>query len=316
MRVLRGLDRRLRKPTCLALGVFDGVHLGHQEVIGAAVRNAEEEGLVPAVLTFEPHPDSLLAEGGAPPLLTTTEEKLALLRGLGVRLAVIAEFDSSLAGTPADRFIREVLAGRLRARSIVAGQNWRFGAGGEGNPGLLRRLADELGYRVTDVPSVSVNRIKVSSTRIRQALLEGGVELGARLLGRRYGVSGTVVPGEGIGRVLGFPTGNLAPPPEKLIPPDGIYACLAGKRRFRPAAVYVGSRPTFGDGGPRRVEVHFLHCPPRGRLRGRRLSVEFVAQLRGDRRFTTTEALVAQMAQDCAEAARVLDSLHEPDSVV
>jgi riboflavin kinase/FMN adenylyltransferase len=311
MRVIRGLEAKLRRPLCLALGVFDGVHLGHRAVIGRAVARARGRDLVPAVLTFDPHPDAVLDPSGAPPLLTTTEEKLDLLRSLGVKTVVLAPFTRSLANLPAEQFVEAILVARLHARCVVVGENWRFGAGGRGTPDLLRQMGERLGFRVTEVSAVHVGNQKVSSTRLRQALSRGRVEEAQELLGRRYSLRGQVVAGDGLGRRLGFPTANLSTDPQKLLPADGIYACLAGLRKLHPAVAYIGNRPTLGRGEERRVEVHFLVAPPRPDLQGRRVRVEFVKQLRGDRQFGSEEELRQAIRGDCAGARRVLESLHE-----
>jgi riboflavin kinase/FMN adenylyltransferase len=315
VRVVRDLGRRGRRPLCLAMGVFDGVHRGHQEVVAAAVRTGARAGITPAVLTFEPHPDAVLSRRGAPPLLTTTQEKLALLRDLGVRLTVLARFDRRLADMPAEQFVRELLVGRLRARCLMVGEGWRFGAAGKGATKLLCEMAPGLGFNVSVVRSVSVGGAKVSSTRIRSLLLRGRVSAAAEMLGRRYRVAGQVVPGAGLGRSLGYPTANLAPPEDKLIPADGIYACLAGLRRLRPAVGYIGTRPTVSARGRRGVEVHVLRpegtetARPRLDLLGRVVRVEFVARLRGEREFPSLEALSRQMARDCGRARGLLAAL-------
>jgi riboflavin kinase/FMN adenylyltransferase len=279
------------------------------------VRTAGRAGITPAVLTFEPHPDAVLSRRGAPPLLTTTQEKLALLRDLGVRLTVLARFDRRLADMPAEQFVRELLVGRLRARCLVVGEGWRFGAAGSGATGLLREMAPELGFSVGAVRPLSVGGAKVSSTRIRSLLLRGRVSAAAEMLGRRYRVAGEVVAGAGLGRSLGYPTANLAPPEDKLIPADGIYACLAGLRRLRPAVGYIGTRPTVSARGRRAVEVHVLPAKgketarPRLDLLGRAVRVEFIARLRGDRKFPSVEALRRQMGRDCARARGLLAAL-------
>lgn len=310
MRVLRGLGKRLRRPLCLALGVFDGVHLGHRRVIQAAVSRARGRPLLPGVLTFDPHPDAVISAAGAPRLLTTTEEKLSLLRELGVEVAVVARFSRRLADMPAERFVEEVLVNQLQARCVVVGENWRFGRGGEGTPELLRTLGAALRFRVSMVPPVSVKRGKVSSTRIRELLLRGRLEAANELLGRPYGLAGRVVGGEGRGRHLGFPTANLDVPPAKLIPADGLYACFAGLRKMRPAMAYIGARPTFGEGADRRVEIHLLERPGHRDLHGRLLRAELIARLRGDRRFASSEGLVAQMKRDRVRTRALLACLH------
>ena len=312
MRVLRGLvGVKTRRPLCLAMGVFDGMHVGHQAIVAEAVRIAAATGSVPAVLTFDPPPDSVLSPEGGPPLLTTTEEKLSLMRAAGIRVAVVAEFDRGVADTPAEEFVRRVLVEQLRARCLVVGEGWRFGAGGRGTSSLLERMAGEAGFGVSVVPPVLLKGRKVSSTRIRSWLLRGRVSEAAEGLGRAYRLGGEVVSGAGRGRQLGYPTANLATPEEKLVPGDGIYACEAGVRCLRPAVASIGVRPTFEADGGRRVEVHLLDQRRRVELLGRSLRVDFVERLRGERRFRNAEALVQAMGKDCAEARRLLSALHD-----
>jgi len=319
MRVQWGIDKSVARPSCLALGVFDGVHLGHRKVIASAVRQARSNGAVPAVLTFEPHPAAVVSAAGAPPLLTTTGEKLTLLRELGVKLVVVARFDRGLAKMIPEDFVAEVLVGRLRARCVVVGADWRFGSGGSGTAALLKRLSPRQGCGVTVVPAVIAKGEPVSSTWIRKLLLSGKIGEANGLLGRPYGVHGRVVRGDGLGRRLGFPTANLQLPPEKLIPADGVYACWAGARsrhgkrsaRVWPAVAYIGTRPTVEFDGARRVEVHLLERRGPVGAPGASLRAELVSRLRRDRRFTSLGALVAQMRADSAKARVVLGALQE-----
>ena len=307
MRVIWGLENaRPRRPLCLAMGVFDGVHVGHQAILRAAVAMAAPSGGLPAVLTFDPHPDTVLSPRGAPPLLTTTGEKLALIRPLGIRLAVVAHFDRTLAQTTAEEFVRRVLVQRLRARCLIVGDDWRFGAGGEGSIALLRRLGPRFGFSVSGVPAVRVSRERVSSTRLRVLIREGRLDVARACLGRCYQVSGRVLSGDRRGRELGFPTANVDPPEGKLMPPDGVYACWAGVRRAWPAVASLGVRPTFGRGSARRLEVHLLDSPRGPGMLGRLLRVDFVERLREERRFPSAQALMRQMKRDCGRARRVL----------
>jgi len=306
VKVFRGLDEvRLRRRVCLAMGVFDGVHLGHQAIISRAVEMASPHRGTPAVLTFDPHPDTIISPRGAPPLLTTTEEKLALIRSLGARLVIVARFDRDLAETPAIDFARDILAERLRAGCLIVGEGWRFGARGDGTTDLLHQMARELDFHVSVVPPVAVNGEIVSSTRIRQLIANGHVDRARDYLGRWYELCGPVVTGRQLGRELGFPTANLDLPPDKLVPPDGIYACWAGVRTLRPSVASIGVRPTFESAGERKVEVHLLERPSHDLL-GRSLRVQFVKRLREERRFESREALVEQIGRDCAETRRVL----------
>jgi riboflavin kinase/FMN adenylyltransferase len=298
------------------VGVFDGVHLGHQAVIEKAVEDAAATGTVPAVLTFDPHPDTVLCPRSAPALLTTRGEKLSLLRGLGVGLTVIASFDTALAETPPEVFVGEVLVGKLRAQTVVVGEDWRFGAQGAGSPALLDEMASELGYRVSVVAAAVTGGAKVSSTRIRALVARGRVRAAAGMLGRPYGASGFVVRGDGIGTQLGYPTANLAVDREKLVPAAGVYACLAGQRRLHPAIGYIGARPTLGADQRQRLEVHLLERRGRIDLVGRRLAVQFIRRLRGERLFGSRSALAKQIGRDCRRARRVLEALHEQPDVL
>jgi riboflavin kinase/FMN adenylyltransferase len=291
-------------------------------VIAAAVSQARSVGATPAVLTFDPHPAAVVAPRGSPPLLTTTDEKIESIRRLGVKLVVIAPFDKALADMPAEAFVVEVLVQQLRARCVTVGCDWRFGAGGRGAPALLKRLAEVHGFGVTTIPAVVAKGSPVSSTRIRGLLLRGRVEEANELLGRPYSLTGRVVPGDGLGRTLGFPTANLRLEPEKLIPADGVYACFAttagspdrstrsSNRRLWPALCYIGTRPTVESGGARRAEVHLLKRRGPVGTPGSVLRAELVSRLRSDRRFPSTEALVVQMTLDCLHAWGVL-ALHE-----
>ena len=301
------------------MGVFDGVHLGHQAIIASAVKLAGPAG-APAALTFDPHPDVVLNPRKPLALLTTTEEKLRLLRSLGVRVVIVADFTRGLADMRAEEFVARVLVEQLRARCIFVGEGWRFGAGGKGDVDLLKRSGARCGFRLKVLPSVTVAGGKVSSTRIRRLLCQGRVTAARECLGRWYELTGTVVTGEARGRLLGYPTANLSPSPEKLAPADGVYACYAGIRRLRPAVTNIGRRPTFGAGGPRRIEVHLLEELPFLRARskcdhdlvGRLLRVVFVERLRAERRFASPEGLVSQMKRDCLRARRVLSALQGP----
>jgi riboflavin kinase/FMN adenylyltransferase len=212
--------------------------------------------------------------------------------------------------------------GRLHARCLVVGEGWRFGAEGKGETPLLHEMAADLGFHVSVVQPIIVAGAKVSSTRIRGLLARGRVSAAAEVLGRRYQVAGEVVAGAGLGRKLGYPTANLNPAKDKLIPADGVYACLGGRRRLRPAVAYIGRRPTAAKEGPRTVEVHLLapggSGPPRLPLdlRGRVVRVEFIARLRGDRTFPSLEALRKQIARDCVRARDILAALHDSNDVL
>jgi riboflavin kinase/FMN adenylyltransferase len=317
VRVIHGLPRRrLRRPLSLAIGVFDGVHVGHQAIINAAFELGRPHALLPSVLTFDPHPGSVLRPGGGPPLLTTIEERLKLLASLGVHTAIVARFDRELAGLPPEDFVRDILIGKLRARCLTIGRDWRFGAKASGDASLLAELGPRYGFVFCSCPSVTVDGVIVSSTLLRSLLAGGEVTEAVRYLGRPYQLSNTVQAGEQRGRRLGIRTANLALPPGKVVPADGVYACWAGVSRFAPAVASVGVRPTFTEEGERRIEVHLLDRPRPPRLLGRRLRVAFAVRLRGERRFPSAEALQRQMGVDARSARSLLAALQPPTVVL
>jgi len=261
----------------VAIGTFDGVHRGHLAVIDAA----RKAGLRTSVVTFDPHPRSVL--GGGVELLATLKRRLELLDDAGVEDVLVLRFDEGLAALPADEFAERMLRG-IGAEVVAAGETFRFGRGREGDLELLERL----GFDVRRVPLVE----NVSSTRVRELVHAGEIERAARLLGRPPEVEGTVVRGDGRGRELGFPTANLDVPEGLLVPPDGVYAGWALDRR---AAVSIGTNPHF-DGVERRVEAHLLDFD--GDLYGRRLVVQLWIPIREQRRFESLEELVAAIGDD------------------
>lgn len=287
----------------LAVGTFDGIHLGHRAVLHALTRRAAQASLPPTVVTFEPHPLEVLRPGSAPDLLTSRAEKIALLAELGIERVHVLRFTAEFARLEARAFVRELLVGRLGCRELVAGEDHRFGRERAGGLGELRELARELGLGLEVVPRVEVEGAPVSSTRVRHALAAGDLELAARLLGRRYGVFAQVVRGAGRGAALGFPTVNLALDARKQMPPEGIYACRATVRGGAvPAAAHWGSRPTFGEEA-RVLEAHLLGQG--GELYGEWLDLVFLERLRDIVRFDGGEALARAMAEDLRRAAEV-----------
>jgi len=269
-----------RRPRRIAVGEFDGVHLGHREVI----RGSD------TVLTFEPHPLRVVRPEAAPKLITSLEAKAELVAGLGVQELVVIPFDQGFAHQSPQAFIDDVLIGRLGATHVSVGENFRFGHGAAGDPGLL--AADgRFETRVVDL--VEVDGEVVSSSHIRALLLAGEVEAAGRLLGAPFRMRGIVVTGDRRGRELGYPTANLVPDEALVCPGHGVYAARADGRC---AAVNVGVRPTFGTGRAVLVEAYLLDTDLD--LYGRPLTIEFLARLRGERRFESVQALVEQMGRD------------------
>jgi riboflavin kinase / FMN adenylyltransferase len=274
----------------VAVGTFDGVHLGHREVIAGS----------DTVLTFDPHPVSVVAPQHTPKLLTTPARKAELIASLGVQELVVIPFDSEFAKRSAAEFVEDVLVGALGAQKVAIGENFRFGHKAQGDPHLLE--AD--GRFVTSVhPLLEVDGEIVSSSHIRGLVLAGKLGEANRLLGAPFQLCGEVSHGDERGRELGFPTANLVPQEEFACPGHGVYACLADGR---PAAVSVGVRPTFKTGRGELVEAYLLDFD--GDLYGQSLCIEFLARLRGERRFDTVEALVEQMHRDVARTRELVQA--------
>jgi riboflavin kinase/FMN adenylyltransferase len=280
VKVAHGVGELERQPRAVAIGTFDGVHLGHRRVLEAAVA----AGLTPTVVTFDPHPR--IAFGYEVELLTTLPRRLELISGAGIEEALVVEFDLDLARLEPEEFAERVLR-PIGTEVVVAGPDFRFGRGRSGDLDSLRQL----GFDARTVPLVE----NVSSSRIRDLLRAGEVERAAGLLGRPPEVEGTVVAGDARGGTLGFPTANLRLEPELLVPAYGIYAGAADGRR---AAISIGTNPHYG-GAERRVEAHLLDFD--GDLYGRRLVLQLWRRLRDEQSFASEEELVAQIARDVEE---------------
>lgn len=275
----------------IAIGTFDGVHLGHRAVMAGAS----------TVLTFEPHPMQIIRPEAAPRLLTTFEVKRDLIEGLGVEELVVIDFDQGFAHQSAEQFIRDVLIDRLNAEWVSVGDNFRFGQGARGDAEMLESQAD---FDTRVVPLVEVDGEPVSSTRIRGHVSEGQMEAAQRCLGAPFIFEGKVVAGDRRGRDLGFPTANLIPDPRYVVPANGVYAAFANGR---PAAVNVGTRPTFSDEDSVTIEAYLLDFE--GDLYGQTLRIAFASRLRDERRFDHVDELVEQMHDDVAATRRVCASV-------
>lgn len=289
----------------VAVGNFDGVHLGHQALATAALDEARRAGGTAAVLTFDPHPARILQPQRAPRTLTTLDQKAEALAALGIHHLAVLEFTREVAGESPEHFARTVLAGALGARAVVVGANFRFGRGRAGDAAALEGFGRALGFDVRVVEAVLYEGEPVSSTRVREAVEAGEMEGAAAMLGREYAVDGRVAHGDERGRTIGFPTANVEPVNETL-PARGVYACwfrVAARERAWPAAVNVGVRPTF-QGQAVSVEAHLLGFS--GDLYGAEARVSFVQRLRAEQRFSGVDALRAQIEQDVARARAVL----------
>lgn len=285
--------------TAVSVGVFDGLHAGHREILARARARAGDGRLV--VVSFDPHPDLVLRKVfEARPPLTPLGEKRERLRALGVDAFEVLPFTREMAALDPEAFVDRHLVGPFAPRWLVIGGNFALGRGRSGDAARLAAIGAARGFEVESVPLLEVGGAPVSSTRIRGLLAEGRVAEAAPLLGRRYGLTGLVVRGEAMGRALGYPTANLRLHEEKLVPANGIYAVWArpaGSEAWLPGAMSIGVRPTFG-GQVRTLEVHLLDWS--GDLYGRDLEVEFVDWLRPELRFDSAAALVAAMDRDVA----------------
>lgn len=291
----------------VAIGKFDGVHLGHQAILRRLAAAAEADGCESIVFTFRSNPLSLLRPDACPQPVMSAEQRLEAIAETGVTTCVMVDFDGALAAVPAEDFVRDILVGRLGARRIVVGEDFRFGYRGLGDVALLRELAPEFGFTVELMDSIDDPELgRISSSRVREAVTAGDVERAGRLLGRPAAVRGEVVHGDARGRELGFPTANLGGTVEGLVPADGIYAGWATVNgETHPAAISVGNNPTFTPDAQSRVEAFLLDFS--GDLYGATIEVRFVARLRGMVAFTGIEALIERMCEDVVETRRILD---------
>jgi riboflavin kinase / FMN adenylyltransferase len=288
----------------LAIGNFDGVHLGHRRLVATAMALAGQEGRPSAVLTFEPHPRKFFAPDRPMFRLTPEPVKLAILAKLGLDGVFVRRFDQTLAGTTAEAFVSELVAGQLGAAGVVVGHDFHFGRGRAGTPAILADLCRRVGLSCEIVPAVRLGDEAVSSSAVRSALEVGEARLANRLLGHHWFVQGEVRHGDKRGRGLGFPTANLAPG-EDFNLRHGIYAVCAAlpSGDIRDGVASFGRRPTFDNGAPL-LEVHLFGF--QGDLYGATIQVEFVDWIRREERFASAEALMAQMRADAEAARRIL----------
>jgi len=303
METLRSIPElsHLPGPLCLAIGVFDGVHLGHQAVISTSAEHARVSNGTPVVVTFDPHPEKILRPEKAPHLLTATPHKIALIRTLGVRHLLIITFDRQFAATEPEDFVLWLVQHSKPLREICVGHEWSFGKNRRGNLELLTKLGAKFDFNVVGFPPVTVNGEIVSSTTIRRAVETGDFKKATAMLGREYTILGTVVHGDDLGKKIGFPTANLSAHNEQF-PPNGVYfaeVILEGERL--PGVVNLGLRPTMSGGKSDRVlEIHLLDFERD--IYGKDLQLRFVRYLRPEKKFENVDALVQQIERDVQQA--------------
>lgn len=292
--------------SCVAIGKFDGLHRGHRAILRSVTDSAEAEGRRSVVLTFANNPLSYLRPGACPQPLMSREQRLEAFEAAGIDVCVMLEFDAGIASIPAERFVAEVLVDRLHARHIVMGADFRFGHRGAGDGALLRAMGERYGFAADVLELVEDGETgQVSSSRVREAILAGDVDVAARMLGRLPAVRGVVVHGDARGREIGFPTANLGGEIEGLVPADGVYAgwaVVGGERRV--AAISVGANVTFDPEGEPRVEAFVLDFDRD--IYGERLEVQFALRLRSMERFDSLDGLLDQMRADVSATRTLL----------
>jgi len=292
---------KLRGPLFLAIGVFDGVHLGHQAVISTSAEHARIANGTAVVVTFDPHPEKVLRPDHAPHLLTATQHKIYLIRELGVNNLLIIHFDKQFAATEPEDFVEALVSYSKPLREICVGHEWAFGKKRRGNLDLLTKLGAHSNFNVVGIPPIKINGDVVSSTAIRGAVEKGDFDRAAEMLGREYTILGTVVHGDGLGKKIGFPTANLSAHNEQF-PPNGVYATEARLKdgRYR-GVINLGTRPTVSGGKSERVLEIFLFDFNHD-IYGREVEVRFLKFLRPERKFENLDALVQQIRRDVDEA--------------
>jgi riboflavin kinase / FMN adenylyltransferase len=301
MRLFHGTDNaEIQRPTVLTLGVFDGLHIGHQLIMKTVVERARAIGAVPTVITFDPHPRAVLHPESAPPLLQTFDQKVEGFGVLGVEQTIVVRFTKEFSEISAREFLHDVVKERLHAQEVYLGKGFAFGHNREGNIDLLTRVGKEFGFVAGEVPEVSLRNRRVSSSKIRELLTRGQINLARRMLGRPYGVEGRVEHGAERGHQLGFPTANLHPR-NRVIPRNGVYVTgTLIEGQWRRSVTNVGVRPTFGSASEPSVETFVMDWS--GDLYGDVVRVRFLHRLRDEQKFSSLDELTRQINRDVARA--------------
>ena len=290
------------RPTVLTIGVFDGLHLGHQAIVRQVVERALLIDATPTLITFDPHPRQVLRPDTAPPLLQTFAQKMEGLRSLGMQQVVVMKFVRELADISAEEFIEQFMHQALGAREVHLGNGFAFGKGRAGNIELLEAEAERLGFAAYEVPEVRIRHHRISSTMVRRLLQAGRVNQARRMLGRAYGVEGVVIEGRKLGRTISFPTANIEVQ-NRVLPADGVYVTLALiDGVWHRSVTNIGKRPTIGLDAESKVETFVLDFDQD--LYGHTIRIRFLHRLRGETKFAGLDELKAQIARDCEKAVR------------
>ncbi|MBC7899184.1 MAG: bifunctional riboflavin kinase/FAD synthetase [Saprospiraceae bacterium] len=301
MKIFHGTENaNIARPTVVTLGVFDGLHLGHQRIMQTVVERAKAINAVSTAITFDPHPRSVLHPQSAPPLLQTLDQRLANFEVLGIEQAIVIPFDLKFAQMDATEFLSDIVRDRLHAKEVYLGKGFEFGKDRGGNIELLRKVSRELGFFADEVDEVRLRGERISSSRIRNLLADGKVNLVRRMLGRPYGVEGVIIRGNRRGHTIGFPTANLKPH-NRVIPRFGVYATATlVDGTWRRSITNIGVRPTFENEAEPSIETYLFDFD--GDLYGDVLRVRFLHRIRDERKFNGIDELKAQIEKDTARA--------------
>jgi len=301
MKIFHGIENaNILKPTVLTLGVFDGLHLGHQRIMQTVVERARSVKANATAITFDPHPRAVLHPETAPPLLQTLDQRLANFELLGIEQAIVVKFDRDFASQPAEDFLTNIIRDRLHAKEVYLGKGFAFGKNRGGNIELLREMSGKLGFVADEVDEVQIRGIRISSSAIRKLLSEGRINLARRMLGRPYGVEGVIIRGDRRGHTIGFPTANLKPH-NRVIPRFGVYATATLiDGIWRKSITNIGVRPTFESDADPSIETYIFDFD--GDLYGNVLRVRFLHRIRDERKFNGINELKAQIEKDSERA--------------
>jgi len=301
MKIFHGTNNaKIARPTCLTLGVFDGLHLGHQRIMQTVVERAKATDTIPTAITFDPHPRAVLHPENAPPLLQTLDQRLAAFAVLGIQQTIVIRFTKDFAANEAEEFLRETVHERLQAKEVYLGKGFEFGRNRGGNIELLKKMSAELGFFADEVPEIRLHGQRISSSKIRHLLVEGNINPARRMLGRPYGVEGQIEHGSQRGHEIGFPTANLKPK-NRVIPRNGVYVTATLiDNVWRRSITNIGVRPTFETEVEPSIETYIFDFD--GNLYGNVLRVRFLHRIRDERKFSGIAELKAQIEKDTRRA--------------
>jgi riboflavin kinase/FMN adenylyltransferase len=306
MRLFHGTESaNVLRPTVLTMGVFDGLHLGHQLLMQTVVERARALNATPTVITFDPHPRAVLFPESAPPLLQTLDQRINAFSVLGIEQTIVIPFTKELSQQPAEEFLKDVVQDRLHAKEVYLGQGFFFGKERAGNIDLLRKVSCELGFFADEIAEVRLRGQRISSSKIRNLLMEGHINLARRMLGRPYGIEGRIIRGAQRGRTIGFPTANLHPQ-NRVIPRKGVYVTATLiEDKWQRSVTNIGIRPTFENDTEPTIETFVLNWD--GDLYGDVLRVRFLHRIRDEKKFASIDELKTQIGKDLRRAERYFE---------